>query len=1207
MEYKKELLMLFLALVSYELTNVSGQSSDLPVCDYLMETAVINHVNANNNMFFFAAPPPFVPGIYFTLISSVTTYTPDEAITVTLTPYNTGSGRITTLMIQAFDVNNVDNNNPIGVWTEDESGFSSNCGSAKTNAIFDYTSGTTEVRYYQFFARTITDISFEFRATVKVTDGSIENFYFGITSETVSPAAPANICTTNPCMSGGTCTQISLTSFSCQCPSGFSGEVCQNTVATDVCSSSPCQNGGTCFESLDGEYYCDCPTTHTGSTCEGPPNACSGVDCQNGGICSSMTGVCTCINGYSGIHCQIPDPCNLIVCFNGGTCLEGSCSCANGYTGVYCEMSPDPCSLVVCQNFGLCSGGICNCVNGYTGTFCEIPPGPCYGVICQNGGACSSGVCSCINGYTGTLCENPPGPCYGVFCQNNGACSDGVCSCIPGYTGTLCEIPPGPCYGVTCQNNGACSDGVCSCIPGYTGTLCEIPPNPCDDIVCQNGGVCSEGTCSCDNDYTGIYCEVPPNPCDEIVCQNGGVCSEGTCSCDNDYTGVYQKPIRVRPSYLTEMFHFIILPANIDVDPCQPNPCGNGGCFQGVSGSSFVCSCPDGSFLDDLACPDVPPPNPCNGIVCENGGECVEGSCSCDNGYTGANCEIPPNICNGIVCENGGVCVGGSCNCADGYTGTNCDTNIDVNPCQPNPCGNGGCFQGVSGISFVCSCPDGTFLDGLACPDDPCDDNPCENGECTVSDDSFVCTCSDGWFKEDDSEICNIQDMCNPNLCQNDGECQQKGNQVTCNCTTGWSGTYCEIVTCDSASFSCNGGGECKESRIGPFCICKDGYRGSRCETGPCDINPCLNGGECILDESIPGTGYRCECQERDGYYGNNCQNDRCTDYDCSGNNGDCQLVNFQPMCNCQPGYSGIRCQISVCEDVCFNGGSCVISSRGEWSCRCVPGYRGSTCREEVNECASNPCRQGTCHDRVGSYDCICPEERYGTNCEKMNYCLVQDNACNEEGTMRCIALDDDKLCVCKDGYSGFTCSQIADRCLNNPCGNNGLCRATDDGIACDCNTGFHGDFCELQDGIECASNPCMEGGTCTEGTGKYECTCVEGRIGINCELVDYCGLASDDDTCMEVGTKQCISIRSKNLCVCNDGYRGNTCTEEVAKGNVPSNDKQTGPLSHLPIDIWWLILICIIAMLFILFIVIVIYTRWKNKKYEQEKMPYHK
>ena len=47
-------------------------------------------------------------------------------------------------------------------------------------------------------------------------------------------------------------------------------------------------------------------------------------------------------------------------------------------------------------------------------------------------------------------------------------------------------------------------------------------------------------------------CEIPPNPCNSQPCQNGGLCSKVTdttytCSCVNGYTGSLKFLILIRP------------------------------------------------------------------------------------------------------------------------------------------------------------------------------------------------------------------------------------------------------------------------------------------------------------------------------------------------------------------------------------------------------------------------------------------------------------------------------------------------------------------------------------------------------------------------------------------------------------------------------------------------------------------------------------
>lgn len=63
--------------------------------------------------------------------------------------------------------------------------------------------------------------------------------------------------------------------------------------------------------------------------------------------------------------------------------------------------------------------------------------------------------------------------------------------------------------------------------------------------------------------------------------------------------------------------------------------------------------------------------------------------------------------------------------------------------------------------------------------------------------------------------------------------------------------------------------------------------------------------------------------------------------------------------------------------------------------CVCVcSGFGGPECNFEYNECESNPCSNGgTCLDRVGEFQCICPVGYAGSRCETQvklgkSYCL---------------------------------------------------------------------------------------------------------------------------------------------------------------------------------------------------------------------------
>lgn len=78
------------------------------------------------------------------------------------------------------------------------------------------------------------------------------------------------------CLNGGVCQNLTdlssndLFGFKCQCPSGFTGEYCEQVTP---CSPNPCQNGGVCHKLGSLSYVCECSPLcggHNCSTCTKP-------------------------------------------------------------------------------------------------------------------------------------------------------------------------------------------------------------------------------------------------------------------------------------------------------------------------------------------------------------------------------------------------------------------------------------------------------------------------------------------------------------------------------------------------------------------------------------------------------------------------------------------------------------------------------------------------------------------------------------------------------------------------------------------------------------------------------------------------------------------------------------------------------------------------------------------------------------------------
>ncbi|XP_047361092.1 protein eyes shut-like isoform X7 [Vespa velutina] len=256
------------------------------------------------------------------------------------------------------------------------------------------------------------------------------------------------------------------------------------------------------------------------------------------GICldndNSSSYSCYCIDGYTGINCEINwDDCWSNPCLNGGVCTDAvaayNCTCSEGFIGINCEQKYSECANQPCLNNGTCldyDGFICQCPDGYSGDYCEIDASVCNDTICKNYGECIEGpgfsfFCRCPAGWTGRLCDEDIDECVTSPCKNGGLCinvpATYTCACLFGFTGKDCDKVILPCDQNLCQNGAVClledNKSVCYCVPDYHGTLCELKYDDCESksANCENGGTCIDGinsyTCACPPDYSGMICE----------------------------------------------------------------------------------------------------------------------------------------------------------------------------------------------------------------------------------------------------------------------------------------------------------------------------------------------------------------------------------------------------------------------------------------------------------------------------------------------------------------------------------------------------------------------------------------------------------------------------------------------------------------------------------------------------------------------------
>ncbi|CAG9567385.1 unnamed protein product [Danaus chrysippus] len=249
------------------------------------------------------------------------------------------------------------------------------------------------------------------------------------------------------------------------------------------------------------------------------------------------------------------------------------------------------------------------------------------------------------------------------------------------------------------------------------------------------------------------------------------------------------------------------------------------------------------------------------------------------------------------------------------------------------------------------------------------------------------------------------------------------------------------------------------------LCYCIDGYTGVQCQTNwdECWSSPCQNGGTCIDGVAT----YNCSCP--DGFIGDNCETNynECDSNPCY-NNGTCIDMTNEYVCHCIPGFSGDHCEldVAVCNSTgeirCHNGGECIEGPGFKFYCKCSAGWTGQKCEDQIDECESNPCRNGGI----------------------------------------CIDAHADYMCACTYGYTGKSCEVAIEFCSQDSCSDKALCVLEDGLRVCYCVPDYHGERCELQYD-ECALGPrCLNGGTCIDGVDNFTCSCPPRLTGSLCECL---------------------------------------------------------------------------------------------------------
>jgi len=644
---------------------------------------------------------------------------------------------------------------------------------------------------------------------------------------------PSSSCGNGACVDG-------VASYTCTCDAGWEKDSAGNcNVNIDDCHATACKtpdgNFGACTDLVDA-FSCDCSLTdYNGPDCTVHIDDCADVDCGWSTQCSDLNRayMCSCNDGSTATYCETPpDPCDGVVCLNGGFCADGTCTCTSGYSGTFCATPPDPCAPDPCGYYGVCEAGTgaCNCDAGYSGVPC-VDINECYPNPCNNGATCINLVddynCQCQPGWDGKDCDVGIDECEGASC-GNGVCVDQVagfiCNCFPGWVTSTgyCDMDENNCGGASC-GDGTCVDGngtyTCVCDTGYTGAACDVNPDDCPTVnTCSGNGYCTDGlsdyTCTCNTGWFGKDCGSNIDYCSGVDCMNGD-CEDKIASFECDCDTGWRKDGEGK--------------CTVDINECEDMPCDNGVCTDLVG--SYECECETGWEGETCGVN----PDDCVGVEC-GPGSCVDGygmhTCNCgSSGYEGDNCEVNKNDCLLGSCNSHGTCNDGlnsfTCTCNDGWEGANCESSVD--DCPSAPCsGHGACVDEHMGYS--CECTVGFTGDACDYTSDNCVGVSCGEGTCKNKMSGYECECTVGWALKEGLCTENIDD-CFAVDC-GDGTCQDGVNEHTCKCSPGWakdSSGSCTVNIDECTPDPCENG-SCIDGINKFTCTCDGGWYGERCD-----------------------------------------------------------------------------------------------------------------------------------------------------------------------------------------------------------------------------------------------------------------------------------------------------------------------------------------------------------------------------------------
>lgn len=268
-------------------------------------------------------------------------------------------------------------------------------------------------------------------------------------------------------------------------------------------------------------------------------------------------------------------------------------------------------------------------------------------------------------------------------------------------------------------------------------------------------------------------------------------------------------------------------------------------------------------------------------------------------------------------------------------------------------------------------------------------------------------------------------------------------------------------------------------------------------------------------------------------------------------------LNDYEYTCKCNTGWRGPYCTIDArCDPLncpCFGPDN-------NYTCTCPAGYKFVYKCVDINECllnTTNSCSQ-LCENTIGSYKCSCKEGYLlvnKTECINRDECALSLHKCDQI----CKDTEGSYNCSCYPGYklNGTSCIKETDLCNGtNACSNASGCTILNGLPKCFCDIGltFNNNTNACEDINECLGNPCNNA-ECQNTIGRYFCKCPIGnKLNADGHSCTVCGHNEWGENCAnKCSGANCKICNKTNGCICEPGYKGATCDEDIDECQDPT------------------------------------------------------